>query len=102
VETGLPQSQLTSNAVYADYTTANAALSDAYSKLRDNSVLSGTLFGVSTQLGTYTDELDYYGAATNPALSFYTNSVLPSNTTITQFWNSSYTIIYSCNAVIEG
>lgn len=101
LETGLTQSQLTSNAVYADYTTANAALSDAYSKLRDNSVLSGTLFGVSTQLGTYTDELDYYGAATNPALSFYTNSVLPSNTTITQFWNSSYTIIYSCNAVME-
>lgn len=102
VEVELPESQLTTSTVFEDRATAEAALTDIYSKMRDQGLLSGTSSGLSNQLGNLTDELTCYGSPGDPVLYFYFNTLLPSNTSITDFWNISYNQIYASNAVIEG
>ncbi|RKR05149.1 RagB/SusD domain-containing protein [Flavobacterium sp. 90] len=102
VEVDLPKSQLTNASVFDNYSTASAALTDIYSKLRDQGLLTGTPSGLSNQLGNYADELTCYSSPGDPALLFYTNTLLASNTTITDYWNISYNQIYAANAIIEG
>lgn len=102
VEVDLPKSQLTTVSVFDNYSTANAALSDIYSKMRDQGLLSGTASGVSNQLGSYADELTCFASPGDPTLPFYTNTLLPANSTITDYWNISYNQIYAANAVMEG
>lgn len=102
VEVDLPKSQLTTPTVFDDYTTANAALSDIYSKLRDQGLLAGGASGISNQLGNYADELTCFASPGDPTLLFYSNALQASNTTITDYWNIGYNHIYAANAVIEG
>lgn len=102
LEVDLPKSQLTNVTVFQDYTTATAAMTDVYSKMRDKGLLTGTQFGLTNYLGNYSDELSFYGSPSNSTLAFYTNTVLPSNNSITTFWNNAYNQIYAANAVLEG
>ncbi|PWA09986.1 RagB/SusD family nutrient uptake outer membrane protein [Flavobacterium laiguense] len=102
VEVDLPKSQLTNVAVFDNYATADAALTDIYAKIRDQGLLTGMTSGLSNQLANYTDELICYGSPGDPALPFYLNTLLPANTSITDYWNISYNQIYAANAVIEG
>lgn len=102
LEVELPNSQLTTTAVFESYNTADAAMADVYSKMRDSGLTTGTLFGLSMQIGHYSDELVFYGAATSPTANFYTNSVLPSNSTVGLFWNNAYNQIYAANSVYQG
>ena len=102
VEVDLPKSQLTNVTVFEDVATANAALLDIYSKIRDKGLLTGTRYGLSNQLGNYADEITSYGAPADPTLDFYTNTLLPSNTAVLDFWSTTYNQIYAANAVIEG
>lgn len=97
-EVDLPASQLTSAAVFEDKATANAAMVDIYSKIRDNGLLTGSLSGLSNQLGLYADEFKLYGGEVN----FYNNALLPSGNEVSELWNSSYSQIYATNSVIEG
>lgn len=97
-EVGLPASQLTATAVFEDRTTADAALTDIYSKIRDAGLLTGSLSGLSSQLGLYADELTLYGGEVN----FYNNALLPSGNEVSELWNRSYSQIYAANAVVEG
>lgn len=101
-EVDLPQSQLTGTAVFEDATTANAALSNCYSQLRENGMLSGNQDGLSNGLGNYSDELTYYGSPSAPLEDFYNHTVLPSNPMVSSLWNSSYSQIYAVNALLEG
>lgn len=98
----LPSSQLTSVAVFEDKTTANAAMVDIYSKIRDKGLLTGYPSGVSNQLGLYTDELQYYGLSGTGQANFYNNALLATNSEISVLWTSSYNQIYAANAVLEG
>ncbi|MDP5198992.1 RagB/SusD family nutrient uptake outer membrane protein [Flavobacterium sp. DG2-3] len=102
VEVDLPKSQLTSVAVFEDYATADAALTDIYSKIRDIGMLSGSGYGISNQLGNYTDELTSNENPGNTSIPFFHNSLLPSNTVVAGYWNSAYNQIYAANAIIEG
>ncbi|MEZ7506043.1 RagB/SusD family nutrient uptake outer membrane protein [Flavobacterium sp. Arc2] len=102
VAVDLPESQLTNVAVFEDNATANAALTSIYSKIRDNGILTGTNSGISNQLANYTDDMVAYGNPTNPSFPFYNDNVLPSNTSISDYWNASYNQIYSANAILEG
>ena len=102
VEVSLPKSQLTRTAVFEDYPTASAALTDIYSKMRESGMLTGLNSGLSNQLGNYTDELMAYGTISNPSLNFYNNTVLPSNANIAEYWNAGYNQIYAANSIIEG
>ncbi|KVV16222.1 RagB/SusD family nutrient uptake outer membrane protein [Flavobacterium sp. TAB 87] len=102
VDVALPKSQLTSESVFEDYATADAALTNIYAKIRDNRMLSGINSGLSNQLGNYTDELEAFGAPTSATLNFYNNTLLPSNANIAEYWNTAYNQIYAANAVMEG
>jgi starch-binding outer membrane protein, SusD/RagB family len=102
VQVDLPDTQLTSETVFKDKTTATAALMDVYAKVRENSFLSGRATGLSTVMGLYTDELQLYNGATSFASGFYNNSLVASDPQVTFWWSSAYNIIYGANAVIEG
>src|SRR5690554_172780 len=102
VEVDLPESQLTSTAVYEDYATATAALANIYAQLRDNSLISGGSSGISVLMGLYADELDYYGVSQQPPESFYNHAILASHTTVATWWNRCYNLVYSVNAIMEG
>lgn len=102
VEVDFPKSQLTTVSVFDNYSTANAALTDIYSKMREQGLLSGSASGVSNLLGNYTDELYCLASPGDPTLPFYTNALLPANSTITDNWNISYNQIYAANALMEG
>lgn len=102
VEVDLPSSQLNTSAVFEDKATANAAMTDIYSKLRDNGVLAGTASGNSVALSAYADELTYYGSSTGATQFFYANTILPANSTVAGWWSFSYNQIYSANTVYQG
>lgn len=98
----LPSSQLNAEDVFEEKASATAALTQIYSNLRDNGVLTGSPSGTSCQMGLYADELDYYGFAGNGIALFYNNALLPSTSEVSVIWSRSYTQIYMANAVIEG
>jgi len=100
-EVDLPSSQLTSGAVFEDKTTAEAAVVNIYSKIRDTGLLTGYPMGLSNQLGLYADELKYYGLSGTGQSNFFNNTPLASDNEISQLWNSSYSQIYAANAIIE-
>src|SRR6476620_2880483 len=102
VDVELPSSQLTSASVFEDKATANAAMTNIYSKLRDSGLLSGNASGMSIALGSYADELDYYGSSSGGTQFFYTNNVLASNPVVGEWWSQSYNQIYAANTVYEG
>lgn len=102
VDVGLPQSQLTTEGVFQSSATANAAITDIYSKMRDQGILAGTALGLSNSLGNYADEFQCYSLPGDSTMSFFTNALLASNSTITSYWNTSYNYIYASNAVIQG
>jgi len=98
----LPSSQLTASSVFENKTTANAAMVDIYSKIRDRGLLTGYTTGLSRELGLYTDELQYFGISGTAQANFYTNSLLATGSEISELWNSSYNQIYAANSVIKG
>lgn len=102
IKVDTPQNQLIAQTVFEEKTTAHAAMTDIYSKMRDGGIFTGINSGITHLLGNYTDELDFYGNAQHLTVPFYNNSVLPSNNDVKKLWNSSYNQIYAVNAVIEG
>lgn len=102
VEVDLPKSQLTAATVFDSYETANASLTNIYSKLRDSGVLNGSSIGMSSQLGNYTDELTAYGVPSNAVFTFYNNTVPPASSVVLAYWNNSYNQIYAANAIFRG
>src|SRR5690606_20163137 len=73
VDVDLPDSQLTGVTVFEDEATADAAISHIYADIRDKGLLSGTQFGLSHNLGVYTDELRFYGDSSFSAFYFFNN-----------------------------
>lgn len=102
VEVDLPKSQLNNVSVFEDYATANAALTDVYSKIRDKGMLTGIDTGLSNELGNYTDEIIPFGTPSNSSFNFYNTNLLADNAEVTEYWNATYNQIYALNAVIEG
>lgn len=101
VEVDLPSSQLSSEAVFADNTTANAAMLSVYAKIRDQGMFTGGQ-GMSAVMGTYADELLYFGTPSAGIATFYSNNILASNSTTAMWWQSGYNQIYMANAIING
>jgi hypothetical protein len=100
VEVDAPNSQLIGNTVFNDRSTANAAISDIYRKMRDSGLLTGQASGITCRLGLYADELDFYqDIGANP---FYTNSLSAGDPGVKDLWDSSYNAIYAANAIAEG
>jgi tetratricopeptide (TPR) repeat protein len=102
VDVDFPKNQLDSDRVFEEKGTANAAMTDIYSKIRDNGLLTGSPQGISMALGLYTDELDYYGSSVNGLQAFFNNTLIAPNIDVATYWNDSYNQIYAANMVIEG
>lgn len=103
LDVDLPKSQLTNQTVFDNYETASAALTEIYSKIRSSGILAGTAYGISNNLGNYTDELISYGTpSSNSSVNFYNNSLLATNSFVALYWSTAYNQIYGANAVIEG
>lgn len=100
VEVGPPKNILVSETVFDDPATVESALANIYFKMREQGMVSGN-FGLTTGLGIYSDELDYYGFDTGYS-QLYLHNVLPSNDVITGWWSQAYNLIYSANDVIKG
>ncbi|WP_047419594.1 RagB/SusD family nutrient uptake outer membrane protein [Cellulophaga sp. Hel_I_12] len=100
VEVDAPKNNLTSETVFKDAATVKSALANIYVKMRDQSMVSGRN-GLSTAMGIYSDELDYYlFDVSNTQLNQH--SVLASNGLLANWWSSAFTIIYAANDIIKG
>lgn len=102
LEPEFPDFLLSGEATFENASTVDAALVNVYAGLRDNSPVAGSIMGVNVLLGLYTDELDFYRADSQIDYTFYNHAVLPNNSGVEGFWNNSYKLIYSANAIIEG
>lgn len=101
-EVDLPSSQLTSGSVFESKSTANAAMVDIYSKIRDKGLLTGYNSGLSNQFALYADEFQFYGSSLAMQAKFYNNSLSATDAAMAELWESSYSQIYAANAVLEG
>ena len=97
-----PNSQLTTDAVFENATTATAAMVDVYAQMRENGLFTGKSFGLSCLLGTYADEMVSYENGAYTTADFYNNSLLASDAFVSLLWTSSYNQIYAANAVYAG
>lgn len=100
VEIDRPDTQLTAQTIFEDAQTADAAMADVYSNIRDKGLLTGQASGITCLLGLYTDELDYY--QDGGSNDFYTNSLFATSGPVEQLWNAAFSAIYASNSVIEG
>src|SRR5690606_2955127 len=95
--------QLNDTEVFEDQTTATAAVTTLYAKLRDEVLLTGRLEGMSVLMGIYADEMDFYGFGGDPMSSFYQHQIFPDDFVVEEsIWNAVYSLIYSANAALEG
>ncbi|WP_343614941.1 RagB/SusD family nutrient uptake outer membrane protein [Flavobacterium sp.] len=99
VETAPPHSQISSEVVFEDGKTADAAASGIYINMRDGGILSGSFSGLTYKLGLYADELDNYAPGIN---FYYGNSLFDAEGGILDTWTRSYSQLYSINALMEG
>ncbi len=102
LEPDYPDFLLSEEALFENGTTVNAALANIYNGLRDISPVSGGVDGTGILLGLYADELDYYRENAPVDNAFYNHTILPNNTAVGNFWNNSYSLIYSANKIVEG
>src|SRR5690606_34692318 len=88
--------------VFEDDHMAASAMVGVYTKLRNSGFFSGTLSGMGSQLGCYTDELEVTTAQALEYRFFYENVVTPSNTGVKSLWDQSYQQVFAVNSIIEG
>ena len=103
IDIGFPTDQLNTENVFKDKRSATSALSSLYINLRESSMYSGSLQGLGTQLGLYTDELE--DLTTMPSSDYtmlYNNSLDPTKDVVSSIWNTSYSHIYTINSFING
>lgn len=81
VEVGPPKNILVSETVFNNAATVESAMANIYFKMREQGMVSGN-FGITTGMGIYSDELDYYGFDAGTS-QLYLHNVLPSNEVVT-------------------
>jgi len=101
IDVDLPDSELTGQTVFHDLATAEAAVTEIYSKLVNNTLVCGTSSGLSILLGNYADEIQPYNTGLQE-YDFFQNSLISSHPQVSTLWNGSYNLIYAANSVIEG
>jgi len=103
IEVEDPINQISTQQVFSDANTANAALNNLYLELQANSLFSGSNRGAGALLGTYADDLDaYFPPSSMDNLNMHLNQVVPTNSVVLSVWNNAYKEIYTANAIIEG
>jgi hypothetical protein len=100
-EVHAPDTQISAAQVFADKSTAEAALAHIYARIREEGVVSGNVGGGTVLLATYTDDLIFFGTNTNLE-QFSRHTLISSNTFINNLWRATYAHIYAINAFQEG
>lgn len=95
-----PDNQLSKDLVFDDVTTADSALTQVYTDLFQNVLVTGNTSGISFLLAAYTDELELNSS--NSYSEFFTNQLNADNSPIASLWNNAYKAIFQLNSVIEG
>ncbi|MCK0125238.1 RagB/SusD family nutrient uptake outer membrane protein [Gelidibacter sp. F2691] len=89
-----------SETVFNDKSTVESALANIYYMMRQQGMTSGD-FGLTTAMGIYSDELDYYGFNAQYA-QLYHHNLITHNSIVTGWWKQAYNLIYAANDVIKG
>lgn len=100
VEVDSPKNILISETVFNDPATVESALANIFHKLREQGMVSGNL-GLTTLMGIYSDELDYYGT-NHSYLEFYDHTIKDENSILLNWWNNAYNLIYASNDILKG
>ena len=100
VEVDAPKNILISETIFDDPATVESALANIYHQIREQGLVSGT-FGMTTALGIYSDELDYFGFDTNQT-PLFNHNVIARNQRITAWWNHAFYLIYCANDILTG
>ncbi|MCX2681900.1 RagB/SusD family nutrient uptake outer membrane protein [Galbibacter sp. EGI 63066] len=101
VEVEPPKNLLISETVFSDPATVESALANIFYKIREQGSMVSGRSGMTTLMGIYSDELDYYGFDTNSNELFHHN-VTASNAVLLSWWNNAYNLIYATNDIIGG
>jgi len=100
VEVDPPNNILIAETVFNDAATVKSAMANILYGMREEGMVSGT-FGLTTAMGIYSDELDYYGFDA-PYSQLYQHTVLASNNAVLGWWSNAYNLIYGANDIIKG
>jgi len=95
----LPVDQLVTATVFADSTTAQAAVNGMYSQIYYGGGFSIFGYRISTLPAKSADELI---PTQNTFDQFYTNSLVASNSDVNDLWSNCYNVIYLANSIITG
>ncbi|WP_158275251.1 RagB/SusD family nutrient uptake outer membrane protein [Pedobacter sp. HMWF019] len=95
IETGDPKNQLTTDKVFADSTSATAALGNLYAQFE-----RGFEPNFTPYIGLYTDELNVTSTGTNES-EFLQSRLSVTNSTNLGLWQVLYAVIYGCNDLLE-
>ncbi|MDB5114934.1 MAG: hypothetical protein JWQ79_426 [Mucilaginibacter sp.] len=101
VDIGNPKNQITSTAVFADSTDANAAVLGIYVSMMQVGSFGINSGGMTLVPGLSSDELSLSATDINYS-PFYNYQILTNNGVNQNLWLYSYKFIYECNACIEG
>lgn len=103
LEVDPPNYELTSDLVFNDDATAEAAILGLYSNMvADNGFASGGYQSVTVLSGLAGDEFTS-NTGTVEFNEFWNNSILPTNSWVQySLWNTGYTRIYHSNSILEG
>ncbi|MDN3694257.1 RagB/SusD family nutrient uptake outer membrane protein [Chryseobacterium tructae] len=103
IDVDFPNTQIDVTQVFETVSTADGALSNLYAEMYSFSVLNGGTAGSGALLGSYTDDLNCYMAASlGGAPDIFNNQQLSSNSVIKNSWANSYKQIYLANSIIIG
>jgi len=94
IEVGTPINQLTTDKVFADSTSAEAALVSNYA------ILNVYADSYNINASIYTDELSYTGSSLD-LIGFQQNKIAPNNPLNFSPWKYFYQVAYNANDIIE-
>lgn len=100
VEIPPPDNQLSSNLVFTDDKTAEAAVVGLYSSM--NAYNSSFANYMGNFLPAFSTDDFKYALSSATLNEFSENNLLPSNTYVRYLWNPVYGYIYHANAILEG
>ncbi|WP_245777053.1 hypothetical protein [Sinomicrobium oceani] len=101
IEIDTPHNQLVTDNVFKDTTTIHAAVLGMYAKMANPDGTQGGLGTNATMFnGMSADEIHHFYSFLYG--EFVTNSLLPDNIYVDNYWGFIYNNVYTANALIEG
>ena len=96
-----PVDQLVTSSIFADSTTAVAAVNGMYSQLYNGAGSGVSIYSYRISLMP-AESADEIAPVQNTFNDFYNNSLTPANGDVSTLWADSYSNIYIANSIIDG